>query len=241
MYGTCGSWFVYIPMTFIIPSSTTISSAFLGVCGHVAPVAAIGVFLAPFPTLLQIRRERSVGDYPLLPYSSMISSAFVWVVYGILQSQPKVWFPNSVGLILGWLYFWNFVQYSPTKAPTLPGSVQQHILGTISLMLICLGAMSANGASTVGMMGVVLCVFMFGSPLSALRVVLKTKSAKAIPLPFTMASVVNCFLWSVTGLLDMKDYAIYVPNLLGLSFGLAQLALKILYGDGPKEELASLM
>jgi hypothetical protein len=53
--------------------------------------------------------------------------------------------------------------------------------------------------------------------------------------------VVNCFLWSVTGLLDMKDYAIYVPNLLGLSFGLVQVGLKILYGDSPKVELASLM
>jgi solute carrier family 50 (sugar transporter) len=214
------------------------SSAFIGACGHIAPAAAIGVFLAPLPTLMQIRRERSVGDYPLLPYSSMVSNAFVWIVYGILQSQPKIWFPSIVGLVLGLLYFWNFVQYGPIKASTLPGSVTQHILGTVSLMMICLFAMITNGAVAVGIMGILLCVFMFGSPLSALRSVLKTKSAKAIPLPFTLASVVNCFVWSVTGLLDMKDYAIYVPNLLGLSFGLAQVGLKVLYGDGPKVELA---
>jgi uncharacterized protein with PQ loop repeat len=155
------------------------SSAFIGACGHIAPAAAIGVFLAPLPTLLEIRRERTMGDYPLLPYSSMVSNAFVWIVYGILQSEPKIWFPSIVGLVLGLLYFWNFVQYGPLKASTLPGSVTQHILGTVGLMVICLFAMITNCAAAVGIMGILLSVFMFGSPLSALRTVLKTKSAKA--------------------------------------------------------------
>jgi solute carrier family 50 protein (sugar transporter) len=89
----------------------------------------------------------------------------------------------------------------------------------------------------VGNLGVILCVCMFASPLAALKVVLQTRSAKAIPLPFTLASILNCFLWSVAGLFDMHDYAIYVPNLLGLSFGLAQVGLKLVYGSGSSESM----
>lgn len=83
----------------------------------------------------------------------------------------------------------------------------------------------------VGNLGIFLCVVMFASPLAAVKVVLQTKSADAIPLPFTLASVVNCIFWSVSGLFDLHDYAIYVPNLLGLAFSLVQLLLKIIYGS----------
>ena len=54
----------------------------LDLCGKAAPIAAIFVFMAPIPTIRRVSEEKSVGNLPLLPYSSMISSAFVWVVYG---------------------------------------------------------------------------------------------------------------------------------------------------------------
>ena len=75
---------------------------------------------------------------------------------------------------------------------------------------------------------------MFASPLSALKTVLKTKSAKSIPLPFTLATVLNCFLWSVAGLKDFHDFNVYFPNLVGLGLGLTQVALKLVYGDGSR-------
>ena len=225
-------------MQFICKTSSRspIMSSALELCGLAAPLALIAVFMAPFPTMLQIRRDRSVGDYPLLPYSSMIASTFVWVAYGILKAESKIWFPNSVGLAFGIVYFLNFMQYSPPKSSTLPGTVSQHMLGASAMIVLCLAMSAFAGAPMVGNLGVLLCVFMFGSPLAALKEVLQTRSAKAIPLPFTLASVLNCFLWSVTGLFDMHDYAIYVPNLLGLSFGLAQVALKLIFGTGPSDK-----
>jgi solute carrier family 50 (sugar transporter) len=60
-----------------------------------APVFSIAVFCAPIPTLRQVSLDRTVGNLPLLPYSSMIASAFLWVVYGILKSEPKIWSANG--------------------------------------------------------------------------------------------------------------------------------------------------
>lgn len=150
---------------------------------------------------------------------------------GIFKSEPKVWSANGVGLVLGTYYFLEFIRFSPKRSSTLPGSVLQHFQGITCFLVLCMGLSYVGGATFVGYLGVTLCVAMFASPLAALKVVLETKSSKAIPLPFTIASVINCFLWSVVGIFDMDDYNIYVPNLLGLSFGLIQVALKFVYSN----------
>jgi solute carrier family 50 protein (sugar transporter) len=82
----------------------------------------------------------------------------------------------------------------------------------------------------IGNIGVAACIVLFASPLVAMKTVIREKSAESIPLSFTLASIVCCFLWSVVGLERMHDPVIYGPNLLGLGFGLLQLALKIIYG-----------
>jgi solute carrier family 50 (sugar transporter) len=209
------------------------------VCGQLAPIASVIVFMAPIPTIQQINRDRTVGNLPLLPYSSMIASAFLWVTYGILKHEAKIWLSNGIGLVLGSYYFFQFIQLAPKISPTLPGSILQHMQAiaaviTVALLITVASPLFISSpASYIGNAGVVFCVAMFASPLAALQSVLATKSARSIPLPFTIASLVNCFLWSVSGLFEMHDVYIYLPNLLGLTFSLAQVALKLIYGDGP--------
>jgi len=62
--------------------------------------------------------------------------------------------------------------------------------------------------------------------------VIANKDASSIPLPFTLASTINCSLWSVAGLLAMKDVNIWFPSVMGLLSALAQLFLKGIYGSG---------
>lgn len=183
----------------------------------------------------EITKAKSVGSLPLLPYSSMFANCFLWLTYGLLKGEIKVWGTNGIGLLFAVYYILKFVRYAPAKSPTLPGSIRQHINVNLAIMvgiLVVLFSPLNHPADFIGNLAVFFCVAMFGSPLAALKTVLQTKSAKSIPLPFTLATVLNCFLWSVFGLLDMRDVNIYLPNLLGLAFGFAQVALKFLYGDG---------
>jgi solute carrier family 50 protein (sugar transporter) len=205
---------------------------FASICGRIAPVASIVVFMAPFPTIQKIKRDRSVGNLPLLPYSSMASSAFLWFTYGLMKADPNVWVTNLVGLAFASYYFFQFVQFAPKSAPTLPGSVKQHVQGFAAIFTTAT-VLNLSGLSIardiIGIATVILCLAMFASPLAALKVVVQTKSSEAIPLPFTLASVVNCFAWAVYGLFIMNDPNVYVTNALGLSFTLAQLALIFVY------------
>ena len=200
----------------------------------------------PLPTIRMIQRNRAVGNLPLLPYSSMIANCVLWFTYGVLLKESKVWFTNLVGLIFGLYYFLRFTKYASPLSTTLPGSIRQHMQGCIALIALtsiwiiaCKLTVERKdmwqpyAAGVIGNMAVLFCMLMFASPLSALRTVLRTRSAKSIPLPFTMATILNCFLWSVAGLGEFKDFNIYFPNLLGLAFGLIQVGLKIIFDYGP--------
>lgn len=38
--------------------------------------------LSPMPSIHRVVKEGTVGDLPLLPHTTMISTAFLWVAYG---------------------------------------------------------------------------------------------------------------------------------------------------------------
>jgi len=222
-------------------------------CTNTAPLAAIVVFMAPYPTIQQVQKDKSVGDLPLLPYSSMIANCILWFFYGILTNTRQVWFTNFCGLLFGLYYSLKFIKYTPPKSTSLPGTVRQHMQGcfiivggSILWIFLCYMTVRRKGmwmpyaSQLIGNTAVVFCLLMFASPLSALKTVLRMRSARSIPLPFTLATILNCFLWSVAGLGQFKDFNIYFPNLLGLAFGLVQVGLKILFDYGSnKSEIKS--
>mmetsp|Transcript_45995 Transcript_45995/g.96580 ORF Transcript_45995/g.96580 Transcript_45995/m.96580 type:complete len:164 (+) Transcript_45995:97-588(+) len=97
--------------TLIMSSSPSLWTSYLNFCEFIAPYGAILCFLAPLPTVRQIVSNKTVGNLPLLPYSSMIANCFVWVTYGLLKNVPSVWMSNSVGVICGTYYSIMFTKY----------------------------------------------------------------------------------------------------------------------------------
>lgn len=213
-------------------------TSFLNLCDSLAPYMGVVCFLAPLPTINQISVDKSVGNLPLLPYSSMVANSFVWVMYGMLKKAPSVLYSNVVGVTLGAYYFFMFAKYCGPMASNLPGTVTHHLKGASAIILlnVFLAATISNETASemIGKEGVLFCIILFASPLAALKHVILSKSAASIPLPFTVACFFNCLAWSAVGLWIMKDFNIYFPNLMGLSCAIAQLALKAVYGNRPK-------
>jgi solute carrier family 50 protein (sugar transporter) len=210
-------------------------TALVNLAGTAAPLASMLLFAAPIPTIRQVTQDKDSGSLPLLPYTCTIASCFVWSMYGVLVKEESIWATNAIGVVTGLFYFIQFARFAPKQSSTLPGSISQHIQGILAIMLLTCAAAIALPPKAVGMMGVMLTIALFSSPLAALKTVLQTKSAASIPLPFTLASIANCFLWSVVGLFSMKDFNVVFPNSLGLLSGLVQVFLKILYRNGGKE------
>jgi len=224
-----------------VNAAVKVSPAWVLACGQAAPIVSSGVFLSPIPTVQNIMREKTVGSLPLLPYSSMCVNAFMWMTYGILKKDSKVWAPNFFGLVCGLNYFYQFQKHCLKSATNLPGTVSQHFnYSALFIAFTTLSAITLNtqlAATLIGRVAVVICIILFSSPLAALRTVVETRNAKSIPLPFTLTCILNCFLWTVYGF-DLGDFNIYFPNLLGLMSSVVQLGLILFYGNGnPAKEL----
>ena len=180
-----------------------------------------------------------------LTQSTLMIEFHTFSISGVLKTESKVWSCNAIGFVCAIYYCFQFVKYLPktkgtsvlnVSTPTLPGSVRQHMQSILAVifgtLLVAITKPFANTANLLGNVAVLFCIAMFASPLSVLRQVLVTKSAKSIPLPFTIVSCLNCFMWTVYGWFRMRDVNIYLPNSLGLLCGLAQVALKLIFGDG---------
>jgi len=217
------------------------SAGWVSACAQTAPAISSILFIAPMPTIQKIVATKSVGDLPLLPYSSMVANAFLWTMYGLLKSESKIILPNAFGFCMGLYYSLQFSRSCSKHASNLPGTVSQHktgaslIIAFAVLVTACLGRQ--NAVKVIGKLGVVVCIVLFASPLAALKTVIQTKSAESIPLPFTLVCLLNCFLWSVAGLFEMKDFYVYFPNLLGFASAAVQLFLRIFYGSGANSAL----
>jgi solute carrier family 50 protein (sugar transporter) len=165
----------------------------------------------------------------------MIINATLWFIYGLLKRNISVWFGNGICLALGITYFVIYIRFSPPASSILPGTVQQHmqvIVGMVlAAVLISTLPIFNDPAQLIGSVGCIIVVLLFASPLVVLRQVIQSKDARSIPLPFTIACTINCFLWTVYGFWGVGDFYIYFPNALGLMLSLAQLALKVHYSD----------
>jgi solute carrier family 50 protein (sugar transporter) len=164
----------------------------------------------------------------------MAANAFIWTCYGLLLNESKIWIANGVGFLLSLYYCARFIKFAPKAAPTLPGTVSQHVrFATALIAATAMMSLSPLRSKTkiIGLSGVVVCSALFMSPLAALKTVLDTKSAKSIPLPLSLATIANGLLWTTVGALELHDANVVIPSALGLASGIAQLVLKLIYGN----------
>jgi uncharacterized protein with PQ loop repeat len=226
-------------LPLLVPAVPAAPDSWVQLCGRLAPAASAALFFAPLPTLLAVAGgRRSAAGLPLLPYSSMVCNALLWTSYGVLRAEPRIWAANAVGLVMGAFYVATYLRHCTddgggTPALTTPSRRRYAAhLQAIGLAAALAGLLTVqNQPDWIGRIAVMVCVVMFASPLAAARQVVRERSASRIPLPFTLASLANCGLWTVSGLLDMKDPAIVVPNALGLASGAVQLGLKLVFAS----------
>jgi len=221
----------------VITGATKIATrGWLSLCAKLAPASSLVLIMAPLPTMQKIAQDNTVGDLPLLPYSSMFVNTFIWTTYGFLLHDPRLWIPNVLGVALGLYYFSQFSKFCSKNASGLPGTVSHHL--QIARLLVLFTFLAAYfmpreiALSFVGMEGIIISIILLASPLSSIKAVMESKSAESIPITFTLACLANTVLWFVLGFFDMHDAIIYGPNIIGILSSIMQLLLKVIYTAG---------
>jgi len=217
-------------LQWLMESCVGIGTVKMGVPGLAAQV----FFFSPVTSIMNIVSEKSTGKMPLLPFSAMCANGAMWITYGVLLDNPAIWAPNLPALAMGGLYTAVFLRYCPADANWLPLTRSWHLAGIAAAVGLSVGLAavlpSDQAANIIGTVAVGVCIVMFTGPLAAMKTVLQDRSTKTLSLPMTIATVVNCSLWTYYGAAMINDSFIWFPNALGLASGLAQVALFARFG-----------
>ena len=168
----------------------------------------------------------TISSLPLLPYSSMAVNGFLWTMYGLLLKAKPIVFPNVVGACLALSYIVLFaMKSSPSRdgrhidlvqkasistslwaRTDLPSTFRTHLTVGSSILMLGFTCYKGGLRNQLAALATLVCGVMFVSPLAKISSILKNKSCPpgAIPLPFTIATAANCFLWSVYGIKGVK-------------------------------------
>lgn len=204
-------------------------SLIFGILGN---IISLLVFSSPIATFRGVVRKKSTENYKGIPYITTLLCTSLWTFYGIIKPGGLlVATVNGAGAILQFVYVTLFLIYAPkdTKLQSikLVGLLNIGFFGSIIIVTLCVIHGSLR-LTLVGVLCAALTVGMYASPLSVMRIVVKTQSVEYMPFFLSFFLFLNAGIWSTYAVI-VKDFYIGVPNGIGFLLGFAQLVLYSLY------------
>nr|QHT64211.1 sugar efflux transporter 9b [Litchi chinensis] len=199
--------------------------------GLLGNILSFLVILAPLPTFYTIYRKKSSEGYQSIPYVVAISSATLYLYYGLLKSAFFIISINSIGCAIEIAYLIFYLIYAPPKEKKF--TVKLILLlnvGAIGLVLFITKYVikGPKKLTAVGWTCLAYNVARFAAPLSIVRRVIKTKSVEFMPFSLSFFLTLSAITWFLYGLF-IKDLFIATPNVLGFAFGIAQMILYFIF------------
>lgn len=197
-------------------------------------LAPLGMFfflqMSPMATVQGIKRDKTVGNMSPLPYITLGTNCVLWTAYGLLQSDPTLIAANGMGVILSSYYTSVYAKHTNSDMS------QYYIGGAGFLAAAGIGYVAVptlgitTGIDFLGIMGNLIAVAFFASPLAVIKTVLRDKSTTAMPFVVTVATTLNCVAWASYGLLVAHDPYVILPNIFGFGLAMVQLSLFARFG-----------
>ena len=210
-----------------VATSAALSTSMLTFLKVAPPVACQVVFLAPLAAMKQFKAEKSTKEVSPIPYAAMTINGALWVMYGLLKSDFTIILPNISGFFFGAYYTYTFSLYTERNMIPYYAGIAAGI-GFCATMATSLETAAAVNA--IGLFGCGIVATMFGGPLGSIKTVIEDKNTDSLPVAFTLATFVNCILWSSYGWFVIDDIYVWGPNLAGLIFSSVQIGLYGKYG-----------
>ncbi|XP_073315717.1 bidirectional sugar transporter SWEET1-like [Primulina huaijiensis] len=194
---------------------------------------ALFLFLAPLITFKRIIKKRSTEQFSGVPYVMTLLNCLLSAWYGLPFVSPNnllVSTINGTGAAIELVYVMIFLIFAMKKE-------KGKILGLLTLVLaifaivafVSLFALHGKGRKLFcGIAATVFSIIMYGSPLTIMRMVIKTKSVEFMPFFLSLFVFLCGTSWFVFGLLG-KDPFVAIPNGFGCGLGTVQLILYAIY------------
>ncbi|XP_004502575.1 bidirectional sugar transporter SWEET1-like [Cicer arietinum] len=209
-----------------------IAHLLFGIFGN---ASAMFLFLAPVITFKRIIVNRSTEKFSGIPYVMTLLNCLLSAWYGLPFVSPNnilVSTVNGTGAGIEIIYVLVFIIFSPKKERIKIVGLFTVVLSMFSTVVF-VSLFALHGISRklfCGFAAAIFSVIMYGSPLSIMRLVIKTKSVEFMPFFLSLFVFLCGTSWFIFGVLG-RDLFIAVPNGLGSVLGVMQLILYFIYRD----------
>nr|UJT76391.1 bidirectional sugar transporter SWEET1a [Hemerocallis fulva] len=203
------------------------------VFGMFGNITALFLFFSPIVTFRRIIKNRSTEEFSGVPYNMTMLNCLLSAWYGLPFVSPNnllVWTINGTGVLIEAIYVLIFLIFAPKK-------VRSRMMGLLALVssvfisVALISVLALHGQSRkvfCGLAATIFSICMYGSPLSIMRLVIRTKSVEYMPFFLSLFVFLCGTSWFIYGLLG-HDVFIAVPNGCGSALGLVQLILYAIY------------
>ncbi|XP_004290589.1 PREDICTED: bidirectional sugar transporter SWEET1-like [Fragaria vesca subsp. vesca] len=201
---------------------------------------ALFLFLSPTITFKRIVKNRSTEQFSGIPYVMTLLNCLLSAWYGLPFVSPNnilVSTINGTGAVIESVYVLIFIAFAPKKEKAKILGLFTFVLAVFSIVaLVSVFALHGNSRKLFcGFAAAIFSIVMYGSPLSIMRTVVKTKSVEFMPFFMSLFVFLCGTSWFVYGLLG-HDPFVAVPNGFGCALGALQLILYFFYRDIKKQQ-----
>lgn len=204
------------------------------VFGVFGDATGLFLFLAPTITFKRILKNKTTEQFSGVPYTMTLLNCLLSAWYGlpfISENNTLMTVINGTGAVIEGVYVIIFLIYAPKKADKakLLGLLTFVLSAFSTVALVSLFALHGNPRRYFcGFAAAIFSVIMYGSPLSIMRTVIRTKSVEFMPFFLSLFVFLCGTSWFIFGLLG-NDPFVYVCNGFGSLLGALQLILYAIY------------
>nr|UJT76393.1 bidirectional sugar transporter SWEET2a [Hemerocallis fulva] len=217
-------------------SSSELSS-FYTICSYSAGIAgnlfALVLFIAPMHTFGRIIRNKSTEQFSGLPYIYALLNCLICFWYGlpfVSHGVILVSTVNSIGACFQLAYVIIFIVFADTRGKLKMSGLLVGVLVVFALITYCSLEFFDHSMRQlfIGYLSIASLISMFASPLSVIRLVVRTRSVEFMPFYLSLATFLMSIAFFAYGML-LEDFFIYLPNGIGSILGVIQLLLYVYF------------
>ncbi|TMW96634.1 hypothetical protein EJD97_007075 [Solanum chilense] len=203
--------------------------------GIVGNAATLFLFLVPTFTFKRIIENKSTEQFSGVPYVMTFLNCLLSAWYGlpfISSNNILIATINGAGAAIELIYVLIFFLYAPNKqkGKTLAMLILVIVAFATAAVISVLAFHGKNRQLFCGTAATIFSIVMYASPMSIIRLVIKTKSVEYMPFFLSFAVVVSCSCWFTYAMLGMDPF-VGISTGVGLALGIVQLILYFIYCD----------
>lgn len=226
--------FFLLPSTGFLGWQLRAMNSTLFIIGVIGNIISVLVFVSPIPTFWRIVRNRSTEDFEAAPYVLTLLNTLLWLYYGLTKPDGLlIATVNGFGAVMETIYVVLFLVYAAdnvkrVKTAKLVAALDIGFFGIVFVATtFAIGELDMK-IIVIGLICACLSVFMYGSPLAAVRTVIATRSVEYMPFFLSFFLFLNGGVWATYAILD-RDVFLGVPNGIGCFLGGIQLVIYAVY------------